>query len=111
VPLSITYPKFGGKRGALWPVLHHIVRGTQNEALAAKFLNIYLDPDVQLAHARGTGVLPTNRSALKKLGDDPENKSVLLLKDDELDNLFVVDFGKVKLAEWRASWNKDVQRG
>jgi len=111
VPLSITYPKFGGKRGALWPVLHHIVRGTQNEALAAKFLNTYLDPEVQLAHARGTGVLPTNRSALKKLGDDAENKSVLLLKDEELDNLFVVDFTKVKLPEWRTAWNKDVQRG
>ncbi len=80
VPLSITYPKFGTKRGALWPVLHHIVRGTQNEALAEKFVNTYLDPEVQLAHASGTGVLPTNRAALKKLGEDAENKSVLLLE-------------------------------
>jgi putative spermidine/putrescine transport system substrate-binding protein len=111
VPLSISYPKFGSKRGALWPVLHHIVRGTQNEALAQKFLNTYLDPEVQLVHARATGVLPTNRSALKKLGEDPENQSVLLLKDEELDNLYVVDFTKVKLPEWRAAWNKDVQRG
>lgn len=111
VPLSISYTGFGSKRGALWPVLHHIVRGTQNEALAAKFLNTYLDPDVQLAHARGTGVLPINRSALKKLGEDAENKNVLLLKDEEIDNLFVVDFSKVKLPEWRTAWNRDVKRG
>jgi len=111
VPLSITYPKFGGKRGALWPVLHHIVRGTPNEALAARFLDIYLDPEVQLAHARATGVLPTNRAALKKMGEDPENRNVLLLKDDQLDNLFVVDFTKVKLPDWRSAWNRDVKRG
>jgi spermidine/putrescine-binding protein len=111
VPLSISYTKFGTKRGALWPVLHHIVRGTQNQALAEKFLNTYLDPDVQLAHARATGVLPINRGALKKLGEDPENQNVLLLKDEELDNLYVVDFTKVKLPEWRAAWNRDVKRG
>jgi len=111
VPLAISYTSFGQKKGSLWPVLHHIVRGTQNEALAQKFLNAYLDPEVQLAHARSTGVLPINRSALKKLGDDPENKNVLLLKDEELDNLFVIDFTKVKLAEWRSAWNRDVKRG
>jgi spermidine/putrescine-binding protein len=111
VPLSITYPQFGKKRGSLWPVLHHIVRGTTNEALAARFLDAYLDPEVQLAHAKATGVLPTNRAALKRLGDDPENKSVLLLKEEELDNLFVIDFSKVKLPEWRSAWNRDVKRG
>ena len=111
VPLSITYPRFGNKRGSLWPVLHHIVRGTQNEALAARFVNAYLDPDVQLAHAKATGVLPINRAALKQLGDDPENRNVLLLKDEELDNLFVIDFSKVKLPEWRSAWNRDVKRG
>jgi hypothetical protein len=33
------------------------------------------------------------------------------LKDDELDNLFVIDFSKVKLADWRSAWNRDVKRG
>jgi putative spermidine/putrescine transport system substrate-binding protein len=111
VPLDIAYTPFGAKKGALWPVLHHIVRGTQNEALAQKFLDAYLDPDVQLAHASATGVLPINRAALKKLGEDPENKGVLLLKDEELDNLYVVDFTKVKLPEWRTAWNRDIKRG
>jgi putative spermidine/putrescine transport system substrate-binding protein len=111
VPLGISYTPFGKRKGSLWPVLHHIVRGTQNEALAQKFLNAYLDPEVQLAHAKATGVLPINRAALKKLGEDPENRNVLLLKDEELDNLFVVDFSKVKLAEWRSAWNRDIKRG
>ena len=111
VPLSMTYPMFGTKRGALWPVLHHIVRGTTNEALAARFLDAYLDPAIQLAHAKATGVLPINRAALKQLGEDPENKSVMMLSDADLDNLFVIDFSKVKLSEWRAAWSRDIKRG
>ncbi len=111
VPLSIAYPTFGQKRGSLWPVLHHIVRGTKNEALAETFLNAYLDPAVQLAHAKATGVLPISRTAIKGLVDDPENKGVLLLTDAELDNLFVIDFSKVKLAEWRNAWSREITRG
>jgi len=111
VPLSISYPSFGTKKGSLWPVLHHIVRGTRNEALAETFVNAYLDPSTQLAHARATGVLPINRAAIKGMADDPENKGVLMLSDAELDNLFVVDFAKVKLAEWRNAWARDIVRG
>lgn len=111
VPLSITYPKFGAKRGSLWPVIHHITRGTQNQALAEKFLDTYLDPGVQLAHAIAGGTMPVNRDALAKLGQDPENKDVLLLKPEELDNLFVVDFSKVKLTDWRNAWNRQIVRG
>ena len=55
--------------------------------------------------------LDMHSRALKKLGEDPENKDVLLLKDEELDNLYVVDFSKVKLPEWRAAWNRDIKRG
>src|SRR5882724_675397 len=54
VPLSITYPKFGSHKGALWPVIHHIVRGTQNRDIAEKFLDLYLDPELQYEHARAT---------------------------------------------------------
>jgi putative spermidine/putrescine transport system substrate-binding protein len=111
VPLSISYPSFGSKRGALWPVLHHIVRGTKSPALAETFVNAYLDPAVQLAHAKATGVLPISREAIKGMVDDPENKGVLMLGDAELDNLFVVDFSKVKLAEWRNAWTRDILRG
>jgi hypothetical protein len=28
-----------------------------------------------------------------------------------LDNLFVVDFSKVKPAAWRSAWNRDIKRG
>ncbi|MCU4178260.1 PotD/PotF family extracellular solute-binding protein [Bosea sp. BH3] len=111
VPLSISYPSFGSKKGSLWPVLHHIVRGTKNEALAETFVNAYLDPETQLAHAKATGVLPISRAAIKGMVDDPENKGVLMLGDAELDNLFVVDFAKVKLAEWRNAWARDIARG
>jgi len=111
VPLSITYPQFGTKRGSLWPVLHHIVRGTENDDLAHRFVDTYLDPQIQSVHAKATGVLPVNRAAIKELGTDPEAKDVLLLSDADLDNLFVVDFSKVNLAQWRSAWSRDIVRG
>ncbi len=111
VPLSITYPKFGDKQGGLWPVLHHIVRGTSNVEMARAFLNAYLDPEVQLAHAKATGVLPINPEALRNLASDPENQEVLRLDETTFENLFVVDFSKVDLREWRNAWMRDVSRG
>jgi spermidine/putrescine-binding protein len=110
VPLSISYGTYGTKKGALWPVLHHIVRGTKNPKLAAAFVDAYLDPQIQLIHAKATGVLPINRAAIRELGNDPENKDVLLLSDAELNNLFVIDFSKVNLPEWRSAWARDVVR-
>lgn len=111
VPLAITYQSFGDRRGALWPVIHHVVRGAQNPAAAERFIDAYLDPEVQLQHARATGTLPMNRAALTKLGEDPENKAVLLLEPAQLDKLFVVDFTKVALPAWREAWSRDIKRG
>ena len=110
VPLSISYAQIGSKRGALWPVIHHIVRGTGNRDLAEKFLDVYLDPEVQLEHSRATGVMPMQPDALKKLSSDPENKDVLLFEQKDIENLYLVDFTKVNLQRWRTAWNKDVNR-
>jgi putative spermidine/putrescine transport system substrate-binding protein len=111
VPLSIAYPKIGTRKGALWPVIHHIVRGTGSRDMAEKFLDLYLAPELQFEHAKATGVMPINQAALKRLGDDPENKGVLLFEQQEIENLLVVDFTKVNLPRWRNAWNKDVSRG
>ena len=78
--------------------------------LADKFLDLYLDPDVQYEHSRATGVMPINPDAVKRLSTDPENKDVLLFDPKEIENLYVVDFNKVNLARWRTAWNKDVSR-
>jgi putative spermidine/putrescine transport system substrate-binding protein len=108
VPLAITYPQIGTHKGSLWPVIHHIVRGTQNREIAEKFLDLYLDPELQYEHARATGVVPVQPAAVRKLSTDPENKDVLPF--DQIDNLYVVDFTKVNLQRWRSAWTKDVSR-
>ncbi len=108
VPLAIAYTPFGTHKGAFWPVVHHIVRGTQNRDVAEKFLDLYLDPELQYEHARATGVVPVQPAAVKKLSIDPENKDVLPF--DQIDNLYVVDFTKVNLQRWRSAWTKDVSR-
>jgi len=108
VPLAITYPQIGAHKGALWPVIHHIVRGTQNRDIAERFLDLYLDPELQYEHARATGVVPVQPTAVKKLSTDPENKDVLPF--EYIDNLYVVDFTKVNLPRWRTAWTKDVSR-
>jgi putative spermidine/putrescine transport system substrate-binding protein len=108
VPLAIAYPQIGTHRGALWPVIHHIVRGTNNRDLAERFLDLYLDPELQYEHARATGVMPIQPAAVKKLSTDPENKDVLPFS--EIDNLYVVDFSQVNLPRWRNAWTRDVSR-
>jgi spermidine/putrescine-binding protein len=110
VPLSIAYPQIGARRGALWPVIHHIVRGTNNRDLAERFLDLYLDPQAQYEHARATGVMPIQPEAVKKLSTDPENKDVLPFEQKEIENLYLIDFTKVNLPRWRTAWNKDVSR-
>src|SRR5919108_364184 len=68
---------------------------------AEKFLDLYLDPELQFEHARATGVVPVQPAAVEKLKSDPENKDVLPF--DQIDNLYVVDFTKVNLQRWRTA--------
>jgi putative spermidine/putrescine transport system substrate-binding protein len=111
VPLSASYMNIGSKKGALWPVINQLVRNAPNPSFGLKFIDLYLDPDVQIAHAKATGVIPINTTALAQLGEDPLNKEILLLKPAEIENLFIVDFSKVDQASWRDRWNKDLNRG
>jgi putative spermidine/putrescine transport system substrate-binding protein len=110
VPLAVGYPLIGSKKGAIWPVILQQTRNAAEPALAAKFIDLYLDPEVQTAHAVATGVVPVNTDSLAKLATDPLNKELLLLDKKDIDNLFVVDFSKIDQAKWREVWNKDINR-
>jgi putative spermidine/putrescine transport system substrate-binding protein len=108
--VAIGYTSFGNKRAALWPVLHHMITGSNNTKIAEAFLNIYLSPEAQFDHSKFTGSLPMNPDARQRLSTDPENKDVLMFSDQELNNTFLIDFSKVDLPKWREAWNRDVKR-
>jgi len=111
LPISAVYAKFGEKqRGALWPVILQLSKGAPQADFGLDFINLYLDPEVQSQHAKATGVIPVNPSALKTLADDPVVKELMLLDEKDMDNLYVVDFSKINQAKWRDLWNREVVR-
>jgi putative spermidine/putrescine transport system substrate-binding protein len=110
LPIAIAYTQFGGKYAALWPVLHHVVAGTNNTKGAHAFLDTYLSPQAQFDHSKFTGSLPMNPDARNRLSADAENKDVLMFSDQQLNNAFLIDFKKIDLPKWREAWNRDVKR-
>ncbi|MGE3150372.1 MAG: PotD/PotF family extracellular solute-binding protein [Pseudorhodoplanes sp.] len=110
VPLAAVYPKIANKRGALWPVILQLTKGAPQPDFGLKFIDLYLDPEIQSVHSKATGVVPVNPAATATLAADPIVKEIMLLDQKDIDNLYVVDFGKLDQAKWRDAWNKEVIR-
>ncbi len=109
-PIAHAHPRIGSKYGTLWPIYAHIANGSKNVAAAEAFIDLYLDPDIQLQFAKKTGVVPINVTARQGLRNDPEAGSILLLTDEQLNNAFRVDWKKLDPEQWRDMWNRFLGR-
>ena len=110
VPVGTIYPEIGSKKGALWPVILQLTKTAPQADLGLSFINLYIDPEVQSAHAQATGVMPAHPAALKAFSEDPVVKELMLVDPAQINNLYVVDFSKIDQAKWREAWNKEVLR-
>ncbi|MGE0805286.1 MAG: PotD/PotF family extracellular solute-binding protein [Burkholderiaceae bacterium] len=110
VPAGFAQPDLGGKIGSINPILFHITAGTQNLAAAQALLNTYLEPEVQYEFTRIVGSVPMNPVARKRLMENPENRDVLLLTDEQLANALNVDYAKLDLQAWRDAWARQIKR-
>lgn len=110
VPVATIFPEIGSKKGALWPVILQLTKTAPQPDLGLAFINLYIDPEVQAAHAQTTGVMPAHPAALKAFAEDPVVRELMLVEPAQIDNLYVVDFTKIDQAKWRDSWNKEIQR-
>ncbi len=105
LPLAFIYPKEKavGVTTSLCPV-----RNGPSPALAQKFLDYMLQPDVQVLLATKYGWGPTNT----KTQLDPEAAARVIYGHDQIDNLARVDWDKVnpRRAEWTKRWQREIER-
>jgi putative spermidine/putrescine transport system substrate-binding protein len=65
------------------------VMALSNFRLANQYINMVMDPDIQIAFARLANYAPTNLRALEKLPSDMQN---LIVPQKALDNLLKIDY-------------------
>jgi len=110
VPIAITYPDFGGRIGALHPFSVGIVKGTPQLDEAYAFIDAYLSPDAGAAHCVATGSLPLNPLARSALAQDSVSRSLMILSDNGVENMFQIDWPRFDVRKWRDAWNRGVDR-
>jgi putative spermidine/putrescine transport system substrate-binding protein len=107
------FPAMGpGKRGQLKLGYFGITRGAspQVQKAAEAFINIMVSAEAQEAMTKARGLVPVNLPAMARLSTDPLLAENLMLKPEQVNNVYQVDFGKVKVPEWTDKWNRMVAR-
>ena len=83
LPLAITFPKIGDKKGVISNVWLGVVKGTHNAKAAEAFINEQLALKPQEALGRETGARPVNQAAADALKSDPLLAELLPLTPKE----------------------------
>lgn len=107
------FPGMGpGKRGQLKFGYFGVTRGTspQVQKAAEAFINVMVSADAQEAMTKTRGLVPVSLPAMERLQSDPLLAENLMLKPADVNNVYQVDFAKVKVAEWTDKWNRMVAR-
>ena len=94
-PLAHADPQVGDKKGIIAEELMGIMKGTKARAAAEAWINLALDPEVQIQFARKVGVVPTNGDALAKMKDDPDLKTFMWSQEAQR-NAFHMDWKVVE---------------
>lgn len=97
-------PTVGDRRGAIEYNYLGIVKGTENAEAAAAFIDAFIETNAQAEFGNAMGVVPTNKDARGKLAQDPLLANIMMLKDSDLDQAFIVDWSKINQQDWRSKW-------
>jgi spermidine/putrescine-binding protein len=108
--VAFIHPQIGSKKGEVEYNYLGIVKGSKNVAAAAAFINAFLDTKVQADFAKPMGVVPVNKESRALLQKDPVISQYMLLSDADLANAFSMDWSKVDVEKWRASWARAVTK-
>ncbi|MES2999643.1 MAG: extracellular solute-binding protein, partial [Pseudomonadota bacterium] len=108
--VDFIHPQIGNKRGEVEYNFLGIVKGSKNVDAAAAFINAFLDTQVQADFAKPMGVVPVNRESRALLQKDPVMNRFMLLSDADLANAFSMDWTKVDVEKWRATWARTVSK-
>ncbi|HEY7139704.1 MAG TPA: extracellular solute-binding protein [Methylomirabilota bacterium] len=106
--VKAAHAQLGAKRGMVKLGYWGVVKGSPAARAAEFFIDTFLSADVQEFMTKNRGLVAVNGEALKRLSGDPLLKENLLLSPEDVANVYVVDFSKVKLPEWTDKWNRMV---
>jgi putative spermidine/putrescine transport system substrate-binding protein len=109
VPVKVVYPKFGEKRGALWPSIQWVVAGSPNEAALYAYLDSWLTVEGPAGFCDATGTVPVGTAAREIMRQNPENSEMLLLSDEDIANAYRVEWGRLD-PKWREIWLREITR-
>jgi putative spermidine/putrescine transport system substrate-binding protein len=102
--------QMGSKKGLVKHGYWGVVKGTPAAKAAEYFINTYISADAQEFMTKNRGLVAVNAEAQKRLLSDPLLAEMLLLKPDDIANVYLIDFNKVKVAEWTDKWNRMIAR-
>lgn len=108
-PVSTVHPKINDKiTGVSKYGWLGIMKSSKIPEAANWFLNEYLDTEFQFTFATNSGVVPVNKKAISRLGEDPLLKELIELDPVKIGGQLRVDYSKVDIAEWTDQWNRSV---
>ncbi|MGQ0664393.1 MAG: ABC transporter substrate-binding protein [Pseudomonadota bacterium] len=112
MPLEMAHPRVGRYVGILNEGWLGIVAGTNPKVAEAAeaFINAYVSAEAQEGLARRRGIVPVNKVALGKLGDDPILKRMLILGEADVPKMLRTDLSKIDRADFVAKWNRAVAK-
>lgn len=83
-----------------------IVATSKNIEAAHWFLNQYLESNYQLTFAIDEGVVPVNRLAIAKMGENPTFAQMLQLTPELISHELRIDYSKANISDWIDAWNR-----
>jgi putative spermidine/putrescine transport system substrate-binding protein len=83
-----------------------IVRGSRQQALAAFYIDAYLDAATQYEMTVKTGTVPVSPAARARLADVPVVRDEMVLDPARIALMTRIDYDKVDLADWNDRWNR-----
>ena len=102
--------KLGPHIGLIKEGFMGIVRNTKRPALAAFYIDAYLDASTQKAMAVKTGTVPVTEAARASLGDVPVVRDQMILDPARVAAMTRIDYSRVDLGDWNDRWARVISR-
>jgi putative spermidine/putrescine transport system substrate-binding protein len=98
--------KLGAHVGLIKEGWMGIVRTSRQPALAAFYINAYLDAATQYQMTVKTGTVPVVPAARAKLAEVPVVRDQMVLDPARIALMTRIDYAKVDLVDWNDRWNR-----
>lgn len=110
VPIRTIPAQIGAHTGMIKEGWIGVVRGSKVQEAAEFYINTMLSTEVQYQMSVKTGTVAVNREALKRLGDVPVVKDLVILDPERIKKMTKLDPTKINLSQWNDQWNRMIVR-